>query len=179
MNCQEFNEQLYEYLDEALPANVQASAREHLQRCEDCRHVLEREKAMAKSIGHSLDIATARLSISPKVRRTILEAPQAGPMSPGILSLIRQRFALRSIRFAGVGAALLASILLFVALNGRRHPVAKSSSPVVSNNDQAGLVIDVPFQTQTHVLRQHDGGVVDEIAPTAAVGHAVLFEPKR
>jgi len=172
MNCQEFNEQLYEYLDEALPADVQASAREHLQRCGDCRHVLEREKAMARSLEHSLDLATARLSISPELRRRIVEAPQARPMSPGILPLIRQWFAFKPIRFAGAGVALLAAILLFVALNDRRQPAAKSSSPVPPNNDQAGLVIDVPFQTQTHVLRQQDGTVIDAVTASVAVGHA-------
>src|SRR5882757_2476132 len=107
MNCQEFNERLYEYLDEALPTDVEAAAREHLQLCEDCRRALGREKVMAQSIESSLNLATARLSVGPELLRRIVEAPQARPMAPGIVSLIWEWSALKSIRFAGAAAALL------------------------------------------------------------------------
>jgi predicted anti-sigma-YlaC factor YlaD len=177
MNCQEFNERLYEYLDEALPTNVQAAAREHLQLCEDCRRALEREKVMAQSIESSLNLATARLSVGPELRRRIIEAPRARPVAPGIFFLIWQWFALKSIRFAGAAAALLVSILLFVGLYNRPHPAAKSPSPVAPNNNLEICVIDVPFYTETHLLQQQGGHVVDAIASSAAVGHAFLFEP--
>ena len=176
MNCQEFNERLYEHLDEALPTNVQAAAREHLQLCEDCRRALEREKVMAQFLDSSLNLATARLSISPELRRRIVETPRVRPVAPGIFSLIWQWFALKSIRFAGAAAALLVAILLFVGLHNHPHPAAKSPSPVAPNNNLEICVIDVPFYTETHLLQQQDGHVLDTISSSAAVGHALLFE---
>jgi predicted anti-sigma-YlaC factor YlaD len=177
MNCQEFNERLYEYLDGTLPTDVEAAAREHLQLCEDCRHALSREKVMARSIESSLNLATARLSMGPELRRRIIEAPRARPTARGIVSLIREWFALKSIRIAGAAAAVLAAVLLFVGLQNHRHPAANSPRPVVPNNNREIYVVDVPFHTQTHLLQQQDGNVVDAIASSAAVGHALLSEP--
>jgi anti-sigma factor RsiW len=177
MNCQEFNERLYEYLDEALPTDVESAAREHLQLCEDCRRALGREKVMAQSIESSLNLATARLSVGPELRRRILEAPRARPVTPGIFSLIRELSALKSIRIAGAGAALLVSVWLFVGVQNHRHPAVNSARPVVPNNHREIYVVDVPFHTQTHLLQQQDGNVVDAIASSAAVGRALLSEP--
>jgi predicted anti-sigma-YlaC factor YlaD len=177
MNCREFNERLYEYLDEGLPTNVQAAAREHLQLCEDCRRALEREKVMAQSIESSLNLATARLSVGPELRRRIVETRRVSPMAPGIFSLIWQWFALKSIRFAAAAVALLVSIMLFVGLHYHRHPATNSSSPMIPNHNQEICVIDVPFYTETHLLQQQDGHVLDTISSSAAVGHALLFEP--
>jgi hypothetical protein len=177
MNCHEFNERLYEYLDEALPTNVQLAAWEHVERCENCRRAVEREKVMAQSIERTLQVATARLLISPELRRRIVEAPEAKLVTHGILSLIWQWFGLKSSRFAGAAAALVVLLLLFVGLHNDRHPAANSSPVVVPNDSRAIYVVDVPFQTQSHLLQQHDGYVVDSIASSVAVGHAVFFEP--
>jgi len=74
MNCQDFQDNLYDYLDETLNAARQAAAREHLRQCENCRHALAREKAVAQAIRHSLEQATAGLSLRPEVGRNVLQA---------------------------------------------------------------------------------------------------------
>ena len=79
MNCQDFSDMLYEYLDDALSDDVRAAAREHLGRCGDCRRALLREKTVAKSIRNSFDRATWGLSIRPGMHRRVLAALESKP----------------------------------------------------------------------------------------------------
>lgn len=178
MKCQEFNERLYDYLDEALPGDVQARAREHLSECRDCRRALQREQAVAHSIQQSLGHATARLFISPEGRRRILGAWKSGPVPTHAWSLAWRWFNSKSFRFGGAGAALLgALLLLFLGFRTHRETAASSGSSATVEARQPTWVIDVPIQTQTHVSRQEGVVVIDAIASSVAVGHARLFGP--
>ena len=50
MNCKQFKNLLYEYLDGDLPADKMINAETHLQRCDICQKALHREKKLCKRL---------------------------------------------------------------------------------------------------------------------------------
>jgi len=178
MNCQEFSDRLYDYVDGTLRGDALASVREHLHYCGDCRRALLREQAIAQSISHALDRVTSSLSIHPEMLRNVLEAAEFEPIRPNILYRAWQWFILNPIRPVGAGATILAAILLFFGLPTRQQPASVSGSKVVTQTHQNSWVIDVPIPTQIHVFRRQNGTVVDAFIPIVAFGHARFTQPE-
>ena len=177
MNCEEFKGRLYEYLDETLAGDVQASVGEHLRQCGGCRRAVLREKAVAQSLRHSLDCATAGLSLRPETLRNVLEAWESKPIPTNGWMHAWQWFISSPIRPVGAGAALLGALLLFFGLQAHRQPAENSASPGIAQTGRDAYVVDVPIQTQTHLFRRQNGTVMDAITPSVAVGHARFPDP--
>jgi hypothetical protein len=178
MNCQEFNDRLYDYVDETLGSEAQAAAREHLRQCGECRRAVMREKAVARSIRHSLDRATAGLSIRPEMLRNVLTASESKAIRTNILVQIWEWFISKPLRPVGAGAALLGALVLMAGLQARRPPTENSASRAVTEARQNAWVIDVPIQTQIHVFRRQNGTVIDAITPSVVFGHARFLQPE-
>jgi anti-sigma factor RsiW len=172
MNCADFNDRLYEYLDGTLDSESQAAAREHLRQCGDCRRVLSQEQAAAQSIQRSLERATAGLSL----RAATLRAARAARESPVPAQLwLRpwQWFMVSSFRPAGAALACLA--LLILGMQVYRHAAERSAPQAAAQAAPGSCAIDVPFQATVHLFRTQGDAVVDAIAPSAAVGRARFF----
>jgi anti-sigma factor RsiW len=54
MNCQDFKDVLYEYVDDTLSAEDRRRAHQHLERCADCRWALQRDMVIGRSIQRAL-----------------------------------------------------------------------------------------------------------------------------
>ena len=176
MNCESFHGLLYDYLDETLDAEVQAAARQHLQECDTCRHAFLRERALAKSMGQSLNRATTGLLLRPEIRQNVLKALQSNPAPTNAWVYAWQRFSLNPIRTAGMAAALLGMLLLFFGIQYYRR-VAKDLAPkTIAQTGHYTCVVDVPILTQIHVFRQQNNAVMDSIAADMGVAHASLYE---
>jgi anti-sigma factor RsiW len=154
MNCEKFNEQMLEYLDETLPAAEQSAARDHIQTCHECQRSLARQQAFAKSIQGSFVMDTQGLALRPETKRNILSSVRRG----NIFEIFWVRAAL-----AGAAVACLAAFLITGA---RYHSMAKT------NHDT--LVVDVPTQTQTHIYRRQKNMVIDDVVTETTDIEAVL-----
>jgi predicted anti-sigma-YlaC factor YlaD len=178
MNCQEFQDRLYDYVDDTLGSDVQARVREHLRSCGDCRRALLCERAVAQSISHSLNRATGNLSARPEMLRNVLEAWESRPiLSNGWMRAWRW-FISNPVQPVSAGAALLAALVLFVGLSAVHQHAADSVSQGVAKPPQITWIIDVPIQTQTHLSRLQNGVVIDAIALGVAIDHARFFQTK-
>jgi anti-sigma factor RsiW len=178
MKCQEFQDQLYEYLDGVLDGDVQASVREHLRQCKACRCTLEREKAVSQFIRHSLDRETAGLSLRSGTLRNVLQQLDPKPIAPNVLILAWRWLFSSPFHVAGMGAAALGALFLFFNVQPHRQPSENSSSSPVAEMPQNTRVIDVPIQTETHVFHREHDTVMDAITPRVALGQASFPEPE-
>src|SRR5215472_2013374 len=91
MNCQEFSENIFEYVDEALESAALAAARGHLRECANCRSALLREQARTHSIQQSLIKATTALKFSSKPKQNLLRPPEPETTLAEIWKRIWQR----------------------------------------------------------------------------------------
>ena len=177
MNCQDFNYNLHDYLDQTLAPEAQAAAREHLRQCDVCRMALSREANVARSVHRSLDHAAAGLSLRPETRRNVLRAlePKTAPPSPWLPAwrwLVSTRFR----PLVAAGAALLAGILLLLALQFQRQTARRTGPQEATQNGlEAERVVNVPLQTQTHVFQRENDTIIDAVIPGTAMEHVVVL----
>ena len=176
MNCETFHDLLHEYLDETLDAEFQAATREHLRQCDACRHACLREQAFAKSMGLSLDRATAGLSVRPGMRQYVLQALESKPAPSNAWWRAWQRLISIRLRPAGAVATLLGGLLLFVGIQLYRQTAKVAAPQTIAQTGRHPCVINVPIQTQTHVFRRQDNTIEDAIASSTGVGNASFFE---
>ncbi len=179
MNCNNFQAVLHDYLDETLDAEDQAAAREHLQQCGDCRRAVMREETFANSIRHSLDRATAGLSLRPEMRRNVLKALESEPRQPNAWLHAWRSFISTTVQPARASAALLCLLLLFSGVQFYRRTAKDYPPKTTAQASQYSWVVHVPIPAQTYVFQHQNNAVVDAIAASVAVGHAGFFEDKK
>lgn len=63
MNCKQFHNILYEYLDGNLPADKMTNAETHLQRCDICQKAVLAEKILCKRMFEINKKVKARFSL--------------------------------------------------------------------------------------------------------------------
>ncbi|GEM_PF-2147873 len=81
MNCREFQEQLFEYLDGTLYAEAQTAAAVHLAQCNSCRELLGAQQQFARIFSERLRQETESLKLSSRVRQNVVAEFEAGPIS--------------------------------------------------------------------------------------------------
>jgi len=154
MNCQDFQNQLYEYVEGSLSADAQAEGDKHLAECHTCQQAVSQEQQRARFLFNRLQQDTKTLVLGPEIRRRILSAPQR---QPGILW---NRFAWP------MGVA--ASLLLIVAILPVKH--SPGAPPVVS--------IEVSYRVPTCKFRQQGNLVLDSSSFETVVVSDTLWSTK-
>jgi anti-sigma factor RsiW len=76
MNCQRFQKELYEYLDEALSPAQMAAAKAHLLECGACRASVRREQQLAQSLAGALEQNAETIAPDAEARRDLAQAVQ-------------------------------------------------------------------------------------------------------
>lgn len=178
MNCRDFNDRLYDYLDDTLDSDVHARIDEHLRECADCRRALGREKGLAESIKASLEHATVNLSLRPETLPNLLVERTPSPSPAGVFIRAWQWLIACPVRPASAGAVLLAALVLFIGLEARHQPAENSGSQAAIMAEENACVIDVPIQNEVHVFRRQNGTVTDVVTPGVAAGYARFVEPE-
>lgn len=166
MNCAEFNDTLYDYLDEMLDADAQSAAREHLRGCAECRHKLDREQSAARAIRRSLDQATARLCLKSDTLPSLQKALTGRSAAPSPIARIWQWFILSPWVRAGGAAAVVGALILCSRLISRHAPTPQTYTQV----------IDVPIQMQTYFFGKQNNAVLDAAGPSVAIAQASFTE---
>jgi anti-sigma factor RsiW len=165
MNCQQFTEELYEYLDGTLSLGRAADARQHLAICSACRRALEREQATARFLNESLHEATADLSLNPPA--ALIVQRNSEQRQSNFFQLAWRWLTAEAIRPAGIGATFLVMMaMLFVVQRERMD-----SAPNRAGQAEAA-VVDVPIVSASHVFQLQNDTVIDAIGSTIAVAHA-------
>jgi Putative zinc-finger len=179
MNCENFAEQLPEYLDGALSETEQAVAEEHIQKCGVCQSMLAQQEAFAKSLRLSFERETQGLSLRPEVKRNILNALKRPEFPPTARENIQAFFAFLWQHPAGAGTVLFCLVLLIFGRRFYQDSANYSSTQGTAKDDRITYVIDVPIQTEMHVYRRQNNMVVDAVVTEISVIDASFSENTR
>src|SRR6185436_518283 len=76
MNCEEFRESIYDYLDETLSPSVQKNLEAHLADCAGCRHALQHELQFANRLKNNFERAVGVMTLDHVDRRRIVAAAE-------------------------------------------------------------------------------------------------------
>jgi anti-sigma factor RsiW len=105
MNCQEFQDVLFEWMDKDLPPAADNEAEAHLRGCPACRTRVERQRTIALTLGQEMLVVARETRFSPALERRILDVASSSPES-------RWQKVTRLMDFYGAVAA--AACLLFI-----------------------------------------------------------------
>jgi len=170
MNCTEFQNELYEYVEGSLAAGAQSAADEHLSQCSACRQAVDLERQTAQFLSEGFRRNVESLVLRPEVRRRILTAPEcesATQVRGGVIVGVWQRFAWP----LGIAAALLvvAAIVGINHFSGAREVVHGAGSVVFSEDS---------YQVPIHKFRAEGNLVTDNISYETVVVSETLWAEK-
>jgi hypothetical protein len=146
MNCRQFHDLLYEYVEGSLSAETQAAAGEHVAGCHGCRQAVRHEQQCAQFLCGHLQQDIKTLALHPEVRRHILAVPR--PNQESIPSLWN-RFAWP----AGIAASGLLVAAILLINHSPAAPLAVSIEdsyrvPVCKFHQEGNLIVDtVSYET--------------------------------
>ena len=184
MNCQRFQDELYEYVEGTLSADVLAAAEKHLAECDACRQAVEKEKRLEAVLSSRLRQSSQALTLHPEIRRNIISAVRQKNATPtGAVSLID--LWKNWVRIAAIsGSALsVAGILLAVHFSStKRHetvsvPVGTSAPEVASaaeNSPQAPVSVQISYRLPTREFHQEGNLVVDTLVDETVVADGMF-----
>jgi len=120
MNCQDFQEQLFEYLDGTLPTGTHQDIDQHLAACLTCRQALAKHRQLARTLTDQLCRSVESVTLDAAVRCRILAAlpTRAAPAdSEKFLAHLWRPLAWA----VGIACLLVAGVLLGNYWFGARH----------------------------------------------------------
>ncbi|MGA2244203.1 MAG: zf-HC2 domain-containing protein [Verrucomicrobiota bacterium] len=173
MNCGDFQNRLYEYVEGTLLANEQATAEQHLAGCAACQRAARQEQAMALNLSARLHQRAEGLSLDPERRRTILaeaRSPVASPGSCASLAALWNRFAMP----AGIAIALAA--VAFIVSSHFSGPARRGAAieRAEVHNSQHTVSIQLSAQVPTLRFRRNGDQVVDTLVYETVVASGTL-----
>jgi hypothetical protein len=158
MNCQDFQEQLFEYLDGTLPAVNNQEIEQHLASCLACREYLAKHQQLAKKISDHLCQSVESLALDRATRRRVLASvPTRAALVP------RQNFLAQlwpPLAWVTCLACLLAAG--FILSNHFRGTRLSSSGPRLSSA-AVPVSVRVARVEATYTFRAEGGFVTDAL----------------
>ena len=159
MNCRQFQDELYEYLEGSLSLQDQAAAEQHLAQCAACRLAFQGERETARRLSNTFRGATDALRLPPEVGRrvvTALSQPRGAAEEPRIELCFWRRWAW-PLAAAAVGLLVLVGFFSFVQVPGLRM-----ARPPSRETGEAALV-QFSYVVPTYTFRREGGFVVDAL----------------
>ena len=178
MNCESFQENLFEYLDDTLPPDEKAAAQSHLQICSACRHAVENEGLVAQTLSQRLNEAVQAVTLTAQAQRSIADAirkqtESASESKKIVLFPVWLRLA--------IPAAAAAMVLVSAIWLGRgRISQTDSQRNSFSSSDSAGVEIPVHVSYSAPIYTFHQEGamVVDALVSDTRVEDGALLANK-
>jgi anti-sigma-K factor RskA len=165
MNCRDFQDELFEFLDGTLPPDKRAGAERHLTECGACREAVRQHQQWAQSLPARFRRETESLALRPEVKRRIeaaLAAKASAPAEEHPLLGIWRRIAWP----AAIAASLLvaAGLSLRGPLRGRVQKAETARRP-----EPAVISIRVSYCNPTYTFRRENNLVIDTLTCTPHV----------
>jgi anti-sigma factor RsiW len=145
MTCQEFNDQLPDYIDDTLDAARRANVQGHLEACRECQLALRRTQALGRALQGALERETTHLALAPDRQETILRAARSVPAEPTEERRDPWRF------WRPLGALAAATAVAAVLLVAGRWERPRAQPSAKSERTRGTWSIDVPFQSGQQV----------------------------
>jgi anti-sigma factor RsiW len=141
MNCERFQNWVYEYVEGSLSAKARAAAERHLAHCGACRQAVRREQHFERLLSERLRHDTETLALRPDALRRILKAVEAEstPPSPSKLYQFSQ------IIGSFFGRARLRRAVTF------SHEIASGFDGYRTTQERPALRAVPPYQRTEHV----------------------------
>ncbi|HXC37210.1 MAG TPA: zf-HC2 domain-containing protein [Candidatus Acidoferrales bacterium] len=163
MNCRQFQDKLFEYVDGTLSASELAAAQRHLSGCSACRKPVQEEQQRAQALSTRLRQSSESLTLRLEILRNILSESRA-PRPAATESLAG--LWMRRLRLAAVPVSLLLIFagVLAVHFSGTRTsgPVATHpSAPAPENYQRPEVSIEISYRLPVHKFYQEGNLVVD------------------
>jgi anti-sigma factor RsiW len=172
MTCQDFNDNLYRYLDESLDEQTRAAAVEHLRSCSDCRAELKQEEQFAAFLTPALKREVAGVFFDARPLSGLTTAPQSG--IPSLAELLAGwLISLR--RHAGLAALASAAVILLLGLTAVQRFAPQADRPAPEAQGSSGQefsVINAPLERESHFFERSGNTVRDGVTWHRAVAHA-------
>ncbi len=173
MKCKSAQENLYEYLDGALSESDAASLCRHLDECDACRQMVQREMDFARVTSAGLERAVEEVRLEPHARRRIAQmaenslARSVRHHEPSFWMPLTWRFAAT----AAVLVLIIGALYRFGSHPHSRPQPAHVSMPLTAPRILVNIRYDIPRYT----FRWEGNMVIDRLVYEARVTEASLI----
>lgn len=186
MNCDSFQNQMYEYVEGSLSTDAQAAMAQHLGICNGCRQAVEKEKQLAMILSKRLRQNSDALTLSPEIRRAILAAAQRKAASPTVAESVANWWR-QWIRVMIPATALLVAMGMVTALHFSSRQVGQTIQVSLTNGvavktqspeqtQPTTVSIQISSQVPTYKFQPEGNTVVDALS-TETVMTSGSFQP--
>jgi len=162
MNCRNFQELIFEYLEGSLSPAVRESAAAHLSDCPVCRQAVRTQQQFARSVSSGLRQSTEALTLRQDAHRRLMDALRedrpvlAG--GEGALSWWR-----RLVWLATVSATIVLAAALMIGVPfGSRVPVAQTAQ-LARHNVESSVSIRLSYCAPIYTFRREGDLVTDYV----------------
>jgi anti-sigma factor RsiW len=162
MNCQRFQELMFEYLEGSLSPAVSESAAAHVSDCPVCRAAVQQQQQFARSISTGLRQSIEALTLRPDAHRRLMDALREDRPVPaggdGALSWWRSL-----VWPATVSAAIVLAAALMIGVPfGSRVPVAQTAQ-LARHDAETSLSIRLSYCAPIYSFHQEGDLVIDYV----------------
>jgi predicted anti-sigma-YlaC factor YlaD len=176
MNCRQFQDKLFEYVEGSLCGDELAAAQKHLSGCSACRKPVQEEQQRAQALAARLLQGREPLTLRPEIIRNILaESRRVRPAATESLAGLWMRW----LRLASmpVSLMLIAAVVLAVHFFGTRTsaPVATHlSTPATTDRQPPEVSIEMSYRLPVHEFHQEGNLVVDAFVDVTVVADGTI-----
>jgi anti-sigma-K factor RskA len=168
MNCQRFQDRLYEYVEGVLSTDERAAAETHLAQCGACRQAVHRERQLAQFLSDRLQQGTESLALRPDVRRRILKTAERQLDAPSGRASLADLWKRLAWPLALAISLLVVALLIFNHLPGvRTNEAALDRSN--GRDDHSVVSIEVSYRKPGRAFHQEGNLVVDTLTEETVV----------
>ncbi len=164
MNCPQFQDLLFEYLEGSLAPAIRDSADAHLSSCPACRQAVRQQTQIARSFSRGFQQAAQTLALRPDIQRRVLAALQAEPVPlPGQAGVLA--WWQRLVWPVAITAALLLATALMtgVPFSSRVSVIPPMRSARRDAPAPTPVSIRLSYCVPTYTFRQNGNTVIDSL----------------
>jgi anti-sigma factor RsiW len=172
MNCEQFQDKLFEYVDGTLSASELDAAQKHLSGCSACRKPVQEEQRRAQALTGRLQQSGQSLTLRPEIVRNILAAARAA--RPAATESFTDLW-MRWLRRAAIPAAFLVIVACMLIRTEIQAPVAiHVSTPTTINHQQPAVSIEMSYRLPRHEFHQEGNLVLDTLVEETVVVNGAI-----
>lgn len=178
MNCRQFQDKLFEYVEGSLSGDELAEARQHCSLCNACQELVQKELQLKDSLSARLQQDAKTLTLRPEIARNVLAASCAArPAGPESLAGLWMRW----LRLAAIPASLLVIVAGVLAVRFFSTPTRPVESRIwtgyvstPTNYRQPEVSVEMSYRVPVHKFHQEGNLVVDAFVDESVVINGVI-----